>query len=476
MSFAHWKAYLLIMDEAKTPKKARILVVDDELSIVEVLKALLRREGYDVKTASDGTEALGLLKNEKFDLMISDIRMRPMDGISLLQQVRQIQEHLAVIMMTAYATVETAVEAMKSGAFDYICKPFKIDELLLTVQRALSYELALAENEALKETFRSTKYHYGMVGDSETMQKVYEMVEKIAKTESTVLILGESGTGKELVAKALHSVSRRSAMPFVPVNCAAIPETLLESELFGYLKGAFTGANKDKKGLFESAQGGTLFLDEIGTLPLAMQSKLLRVLQEREILPIGGTKSLAVDVRIVAATNEKLEAKVKAGQFREDLFYRLSVIPIELPPLRDRASDVPLLVNHFLDGVNQKEHRSITIDKMAIRALRAYHWPGNVRQLENVLMRAGALCEGNIITLNDLPAEVQNAVNNDAGATPEEGTSQFRGSSLKLFLRAKERDYISFVLQQCGGNKEKAAETLGISLATFYRKYGDTQG
>jgi DNA-binding NtrC family response regulator len=365
---------------------------------------------------------------------------------------------------------------MKNGAFDYICKPFKIDELLLTIQRALSYELALAENEALKETFRSTKYHYEMVGDSEKMQKVYDMVEKIAKTESTVLILGESGTGKELVARAVHSLSRRSAQPFVPVNCAAIPETLLESELFGYLKGSFTGANKDKKGLFESAQGGTLFLDEIGTLPLAMQSKLLRVLQEREILPIGGTKSVPVDVRIVAATNEKLDAKVKAGQFREDLFYRLSVIPIELPPLRERAADVPLLVNHFLDALNQKEHRAITIDKGAIRALRAYHWPGNVRQLENVLMRAGALCEGNIITLNDLPVEVQNAVASGSGTVSDDVSTQFRGSSLKSFLRAKERDYISFVLQQCDGNKEKAAETLGISLATFYRKYGDTQG
>ncbi len=460
------------MEESKATEKARILVVDDELSIVEVLKALLRREGYMVKTAADGTEALNQLRQEKFDLMISDIRMRPMDGIALLQQARQVQGHMAVIMMTAYATVETAVEAMKNGAFDYICKPFKIDELLLTVQRALSYEHALAENEALKETFRTTKYHYNMVGDSDRMQKVYDVIEKIARTESTVLVLGESGTGKELVAKALHNSSRRNSMPFVAINCAALPETLLESELFGYMKGAFTGAGKDKKGLFESAQGGTLLLDEIGSVPLTMQSKLLRVLQEREIMPIGSTKSIPVDVRIVAATNERLEAKIKAGQFREDLYYRLSVIPIELPPLRDRLSDVPLLVNHFISAFNEKEKKDVTVDKLALRAMKSYAWPGNVREVENVIMRAGALCEGNIITLNDMPADIQTAGHDNDTKAPDEGASQYRGSSLKSFLRAKERDYINFVLNQCSGNKEKAAETLGISLATFYRKYG----
>ena len=461
------------MNEANVPEKARILVVDDEISIVEVLKALLRREGFLVKTAADGADAIRLLTQERFDLMISDIRMRPMDGISLLQQARQIQNHMAVIMMTAYATVETAVEAMKNGAFDYICKPFKIDELLLTVQRALSYEHALAENEALKETFRSTKYHYGMVGDSERMHKVYDLIEKVARTESTVLILGESGTGKELVAKALHQCSRRAQQPFVAINCAALPETLLESELFGYLKGAFTGAGKDKKGLFESAQGGTLFLDEIGSVPLSMQSKLLRVLQEREIMPLGATKSVPVDVRIVTATNEHLEARIKAGLFREDLFYRISVIPVELPALRERSVDVPLLVNHFLSQINEKEQKNITIEKQALRALKVYDWPGNVRELENVMLRAGALCEGSLITLNDLPVEIQAAMERQ-GNTADDAASQLRGVSLKAFLRAKERDYINFVLQQCGGNKEKAAEALGISLATFYRKYGDT--
>ncbi|MFA5204055.1 MAG: sigma-54 dependent transcriptional regulator [Lentisphaeria bacterium] len=448
--------------------------MDDELSIVEVLKALLKREGYGVQTAPDGATALGLLQAEKFDLMISDIRMRPMDGISLLLQARQLQGHLGVIMMTAYATVETAVEAMKNGAFDYICKPFKIDELLLTVQHALTYEQTLVENEALKETLRGTNLHYNMVGDSPKMLKVYEMIEKIARTESTVLILGESGTGKELVARALHHNSRRTDKPFVAINCAAIPETLLESELFGFVRGAFTGANKDKKGLFETAEGGTLLLDEVGSIPGSMQSKLLRVLQEREIMAIGATKAVPVDVRIVAATNERLEAKIKAGLFREDLFYRLSVIPIDLPPLRERTGDVPLLANYFLGLLNEREKKDVTIDKAAMRALQGYAWPGNVRELENVIMRAGALCENNQITLLDMPVPVQAAAaDTPTAAQDETAANQFRGSSLKSFLRAKERDYIQMVLNQCGGNKEKAAELLGISLATFYRKLGD---
>jgi two-component system, NtrC family, response regulator PilR len=440
-----------------------------------VLKALLRRDGYSVQTAEDGSTALALLAAEKFDLMISDIRMRPMDGISLLLQARQAQSHLAVIMMTAYATVETAVEAMKNGAFDYICKPFKIDELLLTVQHALTYEQTLAENEALKETLRCTTFHYNMVGDSPKMLKVYEMIEKIARTESTVLILGESGTGKELVARALHANSRRADKPFVAINCAAIPESLLESELFGYVKGAFTGANRDKKGLFESAEGGTLLLDEIGSIPASTQSKLLRVLQEREVMAVGATRAVPVDARIIAATNERLENKIKDGSFREDLFYRLSVIPIELPPLRERVGDVPLLAAYFLGLLNEREKKTVTIDKTAMSALQGYAWPGNVRELENVIMRAGALCENNQTTLLDLPVTIQAAAAETRPANPADAApAQFRGSSLKSFLRAKERDYIQMVLKQCGDSKEKAAELLGISLATFYRKLGDT--
>ncbi|OPZ23734.1 MAG: Transcriptional regulatory protein ZraR [Lentisphaerae bacterium ADurb.BinA184] len=453
--------------------KAQILVVDDEVSIVEVLKALLGREGYAVNSAADGEEALEKLREQTYELMISDIRMQPMDGITLLRKARELQEHLAIIMITAYATVETAVEAMKNGAFDYVCKPFKIDELLLTVQRALSYEHALQENEALKENLR-TRYHFdNLVGDHPLMQRVYAMIEKVARTDSTILILGESGTGKELVARALHNTSRRREKPFVAINCAALPATLLESELFGYVKGAFTGANKFKQGLFESAEGGSLFLDEVGSIPVDMQLKLLRVLEEREIRPVGSTRNVPVDVRIIAATNERLEEKIKAGEFREDLFYRLSVIPLEMPPLREHISDVPLLVKHFLKVLNEKERRETTIEPAALRALSLWHWPGNVRELENTISRAFALCENQLVTLADLPPKIVELANQQCPGEDAEDASKFRGSSLKAFLRSKERDYISSVLEQCGGDKEKAAKALGISLATFYRKLGE---
>ena len=453
--------------------KAKVLVVDDEVSIVEVLKALLSREGYDVKTASDGEEALDELRGDKFDLMISDIRMQPMDGITLLRKARELQEHLAVIMITAYATVETAVEAMKNGAFDYVCKPFKIDELILTVQRALSYEHVLQENETLKENLR-TRYHFeNIVGDSKAMQKVYAMIEKVARTDSTILIRGESGTGKELVARALHNYSRRNEKPFVAINCAALPETLLESELFGYVKGAFTGANKFKKGLFESAEGGTLLLDEIGSIPVDMQQKLLRVLEEREIRPVGGTKTVPVDVRIVAATNEDLEGKIKSGDFREDLYYRLSVIPIELPPLRKRPEDIRLLIKHFLKVIEEQDSRDVEVESKAVRTLENYDWPGNVRELENVINRAATLCDDNKITIQDLPDKIQKLAPTDGGGRKKETSASHRGVSLKSFLRSKEREYIQYVLDQCGGDKEKTAKSLGISLATFYRKVGE---
>ena len=454
-------------------EKPRILVVDDEVSIVEVLKALLRREGYDVTTANDGEEALQVLREEKFNLLITDIRMKRMDGVTLLRMALEMQEHLAVIVVTAYATVDTAVTAMRAGAFDYVCKPFKIDELLLTVQRALTYEQALQENEILKENLRSSYHFDNLVGDSESMLKIYGMIEKVARTDSTVLILGESGTGKELVARALHNSSRRREKPFVAINCAALPETLLESELFGYIKGAFTGANKFKKGLFESAHGGTLLLDEVGTIPLEMQSKLLRVLEEREIRPVGSTKNIPIDVRILAATNDSLEQRLATNEFREDLYYRLSVIPIELPPLRERKSDVPLLVRHFLRRVKEQEGQEFSIDSISMRVLEAYSWPGNVRELENVINRAVALCENGHITLLDLPDNLQAfAGEHDFSEPVDHDAERMRGISLKAFLRAKEKDYIEYVLEQCEGDKEASARALGISLATFYRKLG----
>ena len=463
------------MAATTSTEKARILVVDDEQSIVEVLKALLRREGYFVATASDGTTALNLLQQQPFDLMISDIRMRPMDGISLLQQARLQHPHLAVIMITAYAAVETAVEAMKFGAFDYICKPFKIDELILTVQRALSYEHALAENESLKETFLTTKYHYGMVGDSEKMQRIYEMIEKIARTESAVFISGEGGTGKGLVAKALHETSRRATSSFVTINCASLDEASLDAELFGYKVGAFPGATTEYKGLLETAHGGTIFIDEINAMPLSVQAKLLRTLMDREIRPLGSVQGVPVDIRVIAASCERMEGRVRLGLFREDLFFRISMITIEVPPLSERADDIPLLVNHFLTQFNERSKTSVTIDKQVIRAFASYNWPGNVSELENIVKQAAALCTTNIISVNELPPEIQEAANSLTKSAAEQA-AQLRGQSLKAFLRAKERDYIQSVLNQCGGNKEKAAEALGISLATFYRKYGDLNG
>jgi DNA-binding NtrC family response regulator len=456
--------------------KARILIVDDEVGIVEVLRALFRREGYRVKTACNAAEAIEALQQDTYQLMVSDIRMEPVDGIQLLEEARVLQPHLAVIMMTAYAAVETAVEAMRKGAFDYICKPFKVDELLLTVQRALSYEQALEENENLKETLK-TQFHFSnMVGDHESMRQLYAMVEKVARTDSTILIRGESGTGKELVARAIHASSPRAERPFLAINCAAVPDTLLESELFGHVKGAFTGANRPKKGFFETAHGGTLFLDEVGSIPVNMQLSLLRALQEHEVRPVGAAQSIPVDVRIVAATNEDLENLISQSRFREDLYYRLSVIPIELPPLRDRKSDVPLLVRHFLDGLGEQDGREISISPEALAALNAYNWPGNVRELENVISRAGALCDDSRISVEDLPDNVRSAPRPRAHRLSEPAGGELaalpKGMSLKAFLKEKERTYIQHVLDEHDGDKEKAAKSLGISLATFYRKYG----
>ena len=456
--------------------KPRILVVDDEVGIVEVLRAIFRREGYRVKTACDAAEALEALQQDTYQLMVSDIRMEPVDGIQLLAKARDLQPHLAVIMMTAYAAVETAVEAMRKGAFDYICKPFKVDELLLTVQRALSYEQALAENATLKETLK-TQFHFSnMVGDHECMRRLYSMVEKVARTESTIMIRGESGTGKELVARAIHASSPRVDRPFVAINCAAVPATLLESELFGHVKGAFTGASRPKKGFFEAADGGTLFLDEVGSIPISMQLSLLRALQEHEVRPVGAARNIAVDVRIVAATNEDLEGLIREGRFREDLYYRLSVIPVELPALRDRLSDVPALVAHFLARLGEREGRELSIAPDALVALAAYAWPGNVRELENVVSRAGALCDDDRVSLADLPDNVGSAARPASRPVPspvlDEVSTLPDGMSLKAFLKAKERAYILHVLAGNGGDKERAAKSLGISLATFYRKYG----
>ncbi|HNR93429.1 MAG TPA: sigma-54 dependent transcriptional regulator [Kiritimatiellia bacterium] len=448
---------------------ARILLVDDEPSILSVLSTLLRAEGYEVVPALGGEKALEELKGKPFDLMISDIRMSPIDGMQLLKAARKDWPKMAVLMITAYGSVETAVGAMKVGAFDYITKPFKVDELLITVQRALEYNNAMAENVTLKSQLEARYQFENIVAESPAMRKVCEMIERVAPTDATVLIQGESGTGKELVAKAIHSYSKRKNGRFVAINCAAMPELLLESEMFGHVKGAFTGASSDKEGLFEVAAGGTLFLDEIGSMPLSIQGKLLRVLQEREIRRVGGTATVPVDVRVLAASNCMLESLIEEGRFREDLYYRLSVIPIEVAPLTQRKEDILPLVYHFLRTEIGPGKDLPEIDSDAQLILENYTWPGNVRELENAIRHAVTFAKGGKITVADLPAKISATV----PATPAAASSpsaQYKGKSLKAFLRTKEKEYLSQVLETAGGDKEAAAKALKISLATLYRK------
>jgi len=355
-----------------------------------------------------------------------------------------------------------------------VTKPFKVDELLITVQRALEYASAVKENVDLKAKLEARYRFENIVAESPAMRKVCEMIERVARTDATVLIIGESGTGKELVAKAIHAHSKRKKKNFVPINCAALPEPLLESELFGHVKGAFTGATSNKEGLFETASGGTLFLDEIGSMPLSIQGKLLRALQENEIRRVGGTETIKVDVRVLAATNTPLEKLIEEGKFREDLYYRLSVIPIEIPPLRERPEDVMPLVYHVLRQEVGEGKPLPEIDRDVQLILERYKWPGNVRELENALRHAVTFAKGNRITKDDLPAKIVGAVDLSAAGASGKG-EEFRGASLKAFLRAKEKEYLMQVLKQVGGDKEKAAKALNISLATLYRKLPDPE-
>jgi len=454
---------------------SRILLVDDEPSILSVLTTLLKAEGHDVITSRGGDGAQEIIRKEVFDLMITDIRMSPVDGMQLLKQSRRERPGAAVIMLTAYGSVETAVEAMKEGAFDYVTKPFKVDELLITVKRALEYINIVAENVSLKQQLESRYQFENIVADSPAMRSVCEMIERVAPTDTTVLILGESGTGKELVAKAIHSYSLRKTKTFVPINCAAMPEPLLESELFGHVKGAFTGATSNKEGLFEAANGGTIFLDEIGSMPIALQGKLLRVLQEREIRPVGGTQTSSVDVRVLAATNDNLEEKIKNNEFREDLFYRLSVIPITISPLRERREDILPLVYHIIRSTVGENGNSPELDSESQLILERYAWPGNVRELENAVRHAMTFGSDGKISKAELPARIVESIG-DADLTVDLagiGNDEYRGKSLKAFLRQKEKEYLEMVLEMMDGDKEAAAKSLKISLATLYRKLPD---
>jgi DNA-binding NtrC family response regulator len=454
---------------------AKILIADDDPTILSLLNKILIAKGYEVKLAEHGGVAEKLLKSEQFDLLISDIKMEPVDGMQLLKSTRQMRPSVGVIMLTAYATVSTAVEAMKEGAFDYIPKPFKIDELLATVKRALDYQHSLSEQISGTPQMETKKYFGNIVAESDPMINVCEMVKRVAPTKTTIMVTGESGTGKELVAEALHSYSARSEEPFIPVNCAALPETLIESELFGHVRGAFTGANANKEGLFHAAKGGSLFLDEINSIPIHLQSKLLRAIQNKKIRKVGGNDECEVDVRIIAASNRNLEAMVKEGTFREDLFYRLNVISIEIPPLNQRPEDVLALAQHFISQEMEGGEFPV-MDNAVLAILQNYTWPGNVRELQNVIQHCLTFLKDGKITKETLPSKLIISYEENPGSRNAALSGEFeKGKSLKAFLRAKEKEYLKTVIDTLGGDKVAAAKELDISLATLYRKLPEEQ-
>ena len=451
---------------------ARILLIDDEPSILSVLSTLLKAEGYDVEPVNDGEKAKELLVSDDFDLLLSDIRMSPVNGMELLKIARGKKQPLTTIMLTAYGSVEMAIDALKLGAFDFVAKPFKVDELLITIQRALEFSNALSENASLKKQLDSRYHIENIIAESTEMQDTCEMIKKVAPSDTTILIYGESGTGKELVAKAIHSYSNRSKRNFLAVNCAALPEALLESEMFGHVKGSFTGASSNKTGLFEAANSGTIFLDEVGAIPLAVQGKLLRVLQEKEVRAVGSNKTIKIDARVLAATNVPLEQLIQEGTFREDLYYRLSVIPINIKPLRERPDDILPLVMHFIQQDTPINSEPATLTPEVKLVLETYSWPGNIRELENAVKHAVTFADNNQIKVIDLPARIANAGVNTTiqQAQTIVQTVSNEPQPLKDFLKNQERVYLKQILAQNGNNKEKTASILQVSLATLYRK------
>ncbi len=448
-----------------------ILVVDDESRILSLMQGLLASNGFQVTTARDGLTALEHLGNKTFDVVLTDIRMPDMDGLELYRNMRQLGFAMPVVFLTAYGTVESAIEAMRGGAFDYVSKPFKVDELLATLQRAMDHSAKAKDRKKVVESRSEADYQFGkLIAGSPLMQRVCEVIRRVATTSTTVLINGESGTGKEIVARIIHEQSRRREQPFVAVNCAALPEPLLESEMFGHVKGAFTGANVDKAGLFETATEGTLFLDEISSMPVGLQGKLLRALQEREIRRVGGTRDIPVNVRVISATNANLEQAVTGGTFRSDLFYRLAVIPVDLPPLRERVADILPLAYHFIRQECQREQLPIPrLAQAAQNVLVGYAWPGNVRELENAVRHAVTFLEGDEITVDVLPPRIVSRSQPEAASASADADSA-PASSLKSFLRRKEQEYLEQMLNSSGGDKEEVARKLKISLATLYRK------
>lgn len=442
--------------------KPNILVVEDEELMRSILRQLLEGEGFHVLTADSAENALAIFSSSDVAVTLTDIKMAGMDGLELLDQIKTIDEEASVIIMTAYSSVDSAIAALRKGAYDYVTKPFVNEDLLQTVRNAIQTKELFRENRALR---RELNKHYSfseIIGKSESLQKVFRIVEKIADTTASVLIQGESGTGKELIAKAIHFNSRRAGKPFLAVNCGALPESLLESELFGHTKGSFTGATGDKKGLFRASDGGTLFLDEIGEMPVALQVKLLRALQEHEVTPVGSSSAVKFDARIVAATNKNLEQEVAENRFREDLFYRLNVIEISLPPLRSRREDIPLLVKHFIARTAKEQNaveKSISPETMS--ALINYAWQGNVRELQNAIERS-FLLSGEEIDLESLPPKIRNNSQNIFEMRDPEG--------IHPTLEETERRYILEILNGVNEDKTQAANILGIDLSTLYRK------
>jgi len=449
----------------------RILIVDDEENFRHMLSVILKKEDYDVETAPNGEEGLKKLALSQFDQILCDIRMPHMDGMEFLKEAQKMGIEATIIMMSAYGTIDTAIEAMKLGAYDYISKPFKPDEIILTLKKAEERERLRKENERLRKEVQKEYSFKNIISKNEKMLNLFEVIKKVAPYKSTILITGESGTGKELIARALHYNSDRSERPFMPVNCGAIPENLLESELFGHAKGAFTDAIRTKKGLFEEADGGTLFLDEIGELPPQLQVKLLRVLQDGEIRRVGESKSIQIDVRIVAATVKDLVKEVSEGRFREDLFYRLNVLPMHLPPLRERKEDIPMLVHHFIHKYSQSMNKQVVgISPKGLEVLMNYKWYGNVRELENTIERAIVLTDGKNIELENLPIEIQNFQDQiQLAALAEENYS------IKKASKFLEMNLIKKALKKTKGNHTHAARLLEIShRALLYKikEYG----
>jgi two-component system, NtrC family, response regulator HydG len=435
----------------------KILVVDDQRNMRTTLVMMLRGAGYEVDEAGDGAQGADMGAKGAYDVVLTDLRMGPIDGLEVLRGVKEAQAMTEVIVMTAYGTIESAVEAMRVGAFDYIQKPFTEYELLLKVQKALENRRLLGQVQAFASEFRERYKFENIVGRSQAVRDVLVRIVKIAPTDATVLITGESGTGKELVAKAVHANSRRETRPFIPVNCAAITETLLESELFGHVRGAFTGAAQSRKGLFEEADGGTFFFDEIAETPLSFQAKLLRAIQEGEIRRLGESKSIQVDVRIIAATNQDLLTAIAEKRFRQDLYYRLNVARFQLPPLRERREDIPVLVDFFLDKYNRKMQAKSRLKEGVLEVLCNYDYPGNIRELENMVEQAVALAGGGEIALDDIvPTTKQGQVSS--------------GRALAEVVDGAERQAIEAALRDCDGSRERAADLLGISATTLWRK------